>query len=207
MRTTGGTADTGMTDTIGFEEAKSVNANVTNSLVDNSVHQFAWYRSKDEYGGASVTQVNNICCLGYEDIYGHKYDMMDNIDLPNDNGNQGKWRIRMPDGTFRMVKGSTYNQLWIEAVAHGKYMDVIPVGNVSGSSSTYYGDEYWVSTSNSRVVYRGGYYANASNGVSNTSADCYASYVNANVGSRLAFRGKIVKAQSVAAYKAIREVA
>ena len=28
-----------------------------------------------------------------------------------------------------------------------------------------------------------------------------------NVGSRLAFRGKIVRAQSVAAYKAIREVA
>ncbi|EYA93595.1 hypothetical protein M135_5216 [Bacteroides fragilis str. S36L5] len=34
-----------------------------------------------------------------------------------------------------------------------------------------------------------------------------ASYTNAYVGSRLAFRGKIVRAQSVAAYKAIREVA
>jgi len=34
-----------------------------------------------------------------------------------------------------------------------------------------------------------------------------ASNTNANVGSRLAFRGKIVRAQSVAAYKAIREVA
>ena len=27
-----------------------------------------------------VTQVNNICCLGYEDIFGHKYEMMDNVD-------------------------------------------------------------------------------------------------------------------------------
>ena len=34
-----------------------------------------------------------------------------------------------------------------------------------------------------------------------------ASYTNAYIGSRLAFRGKIVRAQSVAAYKAIREVA
>ena len=34
-----------------------------------------------------------------------------------------------------------------------------------------------------------------------------ASNAFANVGSRLAFRGKIVRAQSVAAYKAIREVA
>ena len=33
------------------------------------------------------------------------------------------------------------------------------------------------------------------------------SYASAYVGSRLAFRGKIVRAQSVAAYKAIREVA
>ena len=40
--------------------------------------------------------------------------------------------------------------------------------------------------------------ADASNDASSTSA---------SVGSRLAFRGKIVRAQSVAAYKAIREVA
>lgn len=33
------------------------------------------------------------------------------------------------------------------------------------------------------------------------------SHTNANIGSRLAFRGKIVRAQSVVAYKAIREVA
>lgn len=133
--------------------------------------------------------------------------MMDNVDLPNDNGNQGKWRIRMPDGTFRMVKGSTYNGMWIEAVAHGKYMDVIPVGNVSGSSSTYYSDIYWVSTSSSRVVYRGNSYAYAGGGVSYAHANSVASFANASVGSRLAFRGKIVKAQSVATYKAIVEVA
>ena len=113
----------------------------------------------------------------------------------------------MPDGTFRMVKGSTYNGMWIEAVAHGKYMDVIPVGNVSGSSSTYYGDIYWVSTSISRVVYRGYSYASASGGVSYANAYNDASDADAGVGSRLAFRGKIVKAQSVATYKAIVEVA
>ena len=27
-----------------------------------------------------MVQVNNICCLGYEDIYGNKYDMMDGVD-------------------------------------------------------------------------------------------------------------------------------
>ena len=206
-RTTGGTASRGMQDTVGYEEAKGINPNVTNSLVDNLVHQYAWYVEKDEYGAAKVTQVNNICCLGYEDIYGHKYDMMDRVDIPNTSGNVGKWRIWMPDGTIMMVKGTTNGDSWITAVAHGKWMAVVPVGAVSGSSSTYYSDKYWFSSASGRVVYRGCSYAYAGGGVSYASANSGASYANAYVGSRLAFRGKIVRAQSVAAYKAIVEVA
>lgn len=206
-RTTGGTASRGMQDTVGYEEAKGINPNVTNSLVDNLVHQYAWYVEKDEYGAAKVTQVNNICCLGYEDIYGHKYDMMDRVDIPNTSGNVGKWRIWMPDGTIMMVKGTTNGDSWITAVAHGKWMAVVPVGAVSGSSSTYYSDKYWFSSASSRVVYRGCNYASANGGVSNAIAYYDASSAYAYVGSRLAFRGKIVRAQSVAAYKAIVEVA
>ena len=206
-RTTGGTASRGMQDTVGYEEAKGINPNVTNSLVDNLVHQYAWYVEKDEYGAAKVTQVNNICCLGYEDIYGHKYDMMDRVDIPNTSGNVGKWRIWMPDGTIMMVKGTTNGDSWITAVAHGKWMAVVPVGAVSGSSSTYYSDKYWFSSASGRVVYRGCYNASANGGVSSAVAGNDASYANASVGSRLAFRGKIVMAQSVAAYKAIVEVA
>lgn len=206
-RTTGGTASRGMQDTVGYEEAKGINPNVTNSLVDNLVHQYAWYVEKDEYGAAKVTQVNNICSLGYEDIYGHKYDMMDRVDIPNTSGNVGKWRIWMPDGTIMMVKGTTNGDSWITAVAHGKWMAVVPVGAVSGSSSTYYSDKYWFSSASGRVVYRGCYYAYAYGGVSSACASSGASYADAGVGSRLAFRGKIVMAQSVAAYKAIVEVA
>ena len=206
-RTTGGTASRGMQDTVGYEEAKGINPNVTNSLVENLVHQYAWYVEKDEYGAAKVTQVNNICCLGYEDIYGHKYDMMDRVDIPNTSGNVGKWRIWMPDGTIMMVKGTTNGDSWITAVAHGKWMAVVPVGAVSGSSSTYYSDKYWFSSASGRVVYRGCNYANANGGVSNANANSDASYAGTSVGSRLAFRGKIVRAQSVAAYKAIVEVA
>ena len=165
-RTTGGTASRGMQDTVGYEEAKGINPNVTNSLVENLVHQYAWYVEKDEYGAAKVTQVNNICCLGYEDIYGHKYDMMDRVDIPNTSGNVGKWRIWMPDGTIMMVKGTTNGDSWITAVAHGKWMAVVPVGAVSGSSSTYYSDKYWFSSASGRVVYRGYSYAYANGGVS-----------------------------------------
>ena len=207
MRTTGGTMSRGMQDTIGYEGAKAINPNVTNSLVDeNRVHQYAWYVDKDEYGAAKVTQVNNICCLGYEDIYGHKYDMMDGVDLPNTSGNEGKWRIWMPDGSTIMIKGSTSSG-WITAVAHGKLMAIVPAGAMQGSSSTYYSDYYWISTATCRVVYRGYNNANANGGVSNANANNDASNANANVGSRLAFRGKLVRAQSVAAYKALSEAA
>ena len=186
MRTTGGTMSRGMQDTIGYEGAKTINPNVTNSLVDeNRVHQYAWYVDKDEYGAAKVTQVNNICCLGYEDIYGHKYEMMDGVDLPNTSGNEGKWRIWMPDGSTIMIKGTTNSGNWITAVAHGRLMAVVPVGSMNGSSSTYYSDMYWISTATGRVVYRGYNNANANGGVSNANANNDASNANANVGSRL----------------------
>ena len=196
----------GMTDTIGYKAAKAINANVTNSLVDNLVNQYAWYKVNGEYGAVDVKQVNNTCCLGYEDIFGNKYDMMDNVDLPNDSGNVGKWRIWMPDGTTRMVKGTT-NSTWVASVYHGKYMDVVPVGNVGGSSSTYYSDYYGISTAASRVVYRGCSYAGASGGVVGAYAYIDVAYAYAYVGSRLVFHGQIVWAQSVSAFKSISEVA
>ena len=206
-RVTGGTAGHGMTDTIGYEEASKINPNVTNSMIDNLVHQYAWYKGEDDYGEASVTQVNNTSCLGYEDIFGNKYDMMDWVDLPNDSGNSGKWRIWLPDGTQVMIKGMTSNDWWITAVAHGKYMAVVPVGSVNGSSSTHYCDKYWISTSAGRVVYRGYNNASAGGGVSSANANSGASCTSTYVGSRLAFRGKIVRAESVAAYKSAIEIA
>ncbi|UVR73690.1 hypothetical protein NXX35_23440 [Bacteroides xylanisolvens] len=106
-----------------------------------------------------------------------------------------------------MVKGGTSSGVWITAVAHGKYMDVVPVGSVSGSSSTHYCDMYYISTAASRVVYRGYINANANGGVSVAYAFNDASYTFANIGSRLAFRGRLVKAASVAAFKSISEVA
>ena len=207
-RITGGTAGYGMQDTIGYDEAYKINNKITNSLVDNNqIHQYAWYRGQDEYGSPTVTQVNNISCLGYEDIYGHKYDMMDGVDLPNDSGNSGKWRIWMPDGSIRFVKGKTSSDQWIVGVAHGKYMDMVPVGSANGSSSTYYCDKYYISTAACRVVFRGCSYAYAYGGVSYAYAGSDASYSCSSIGSRLAFRGRIVKAESVEAYKALSEKA
>ena len=57
------------------------------------------------------------------------------------------------------------------------------------------------------MVYRGNNHAYANGGVSCAYAFSDASSSHAYVGSRLAFRGKIVVAESVAAYKAAVEVA
>lgn len=197
----------GMQDTVGYEYAKAINPNVTNSMIENLVHQYAWFVDTDSFGTKTVTQVNNICCLGYVNTYGHKYEMMDGVDLPNDSGNAGKWRIWMPDGTTRYIKGTTSSGLWITGVWHGLYMDMVPTGTFMGSSSTYYTDIYYISTGVGRVVYRGYNHASAYGGVSCAYASHGASNAHTYVGSRLAFRGNLVKAQSVAAYKAMTEVA
>ena len=84
---------------------------------------------------------------------------------------------------------------------------MVPVGSVSGSSSTHYCDMYYISTAASRVVYRGNYYANPNGGVSMSNAYNDFSHAYTYVGSRLAFRGRLVKAASVAAFKSISEVA
>ena len=197
----------GMQDTVGYEYAKAINPNVTNALVENLVHQYAWFIDTDTFGAKTVTQVNNICCLGYVNLYGHKYEMMDWVDVPNDTNNVGKWRIWMPDGSVRYVKGMTASGYWITGVAHGLYMDMTPVGSFNGSSSTYYTDIYYFSSAIGRVVYRGASSAHAYGGVSYAYASSGASYAHTYVGSRLAFRGLIVKAQSVAAFKALSEAA
>jgi hypothetical protein len=165
QRITGSTAVVGMTDTEN-PDAKT---------------EYAWY-----YSNGAYVQINSSNCLGYEDWFGDKWEMMDNDSLPNNANNlYYKHLITMPDGTQRKVKGCTHG-LWVTAVAHGKYMDVVPVGTISGSESTYYGDYYDISGGSSRVVYRSCYNAYTYGGVSYMGANNDATSTNANIGSRLA---------------------
>jgi len=205
-RRTGGTASRGMRDTVGYDEAYAIDQSIAKDLIDNVTHPHGWYIDTDAYGRKTVVQVNNTCCVSYEDIFGHKYDMMDMVDQPNSSGNMGKFRIFMPDGTIRWVKGNTIYG-WITAVAHGLYMDMVPVGILTGSNTTYYTDFYEYGGSAGRVVCRGYSYAYAGGGVAYAFTVYGPTSAYSSVGSRLAFRGKIVKAQSVAAYKALEEVA
>lgn len=196
-RKTGGTAILGMKDTL------NTDGNTVGGYEGNGL---AFYKTEGDDGQVTYTRINNINCLGYEDIYGNKYDMMDNVAVNVDQVD-AKWVITEPDGSIRKVKAATYSGVYIGAVAHGKYMDVIPVGSATGSATTFYCDYYWYSASKGRVVYRGYYEAFSNGGVSNAYAVSDASDSYTSVGSRLAFRGKIVKAQSVSAFKALIEIA
>lgn len=197
-RTTGQTAKLGMNDTV------NTNGDIVGGVGSSGT---AFYLTVDELGQKKYTIISCTNCLGYENIYGHKYDMMDCVDVPNSSGKAYRWRYRMPDGTERWVNGSSNSGRWITGVSHGLYMDLVPVGNMNGSSSTHYCDTFYISGSTDRVVYRGNGYANANGGVSYADANYDSSNSNTNAGSRLAFRGKIVKAKSVEAFKAIIEKA
>ena len=163
----------------------------------------SWYWSDDEV--PVLTSCGSVNALGYQNLFGDKTECMDGVAV-NVGQVDGKYVIDMPDGTQRKVKSKTTSGEYIRAVAHGKYMDVIAVAASAGTSTTYYCDINYYTASVGRVVYRSYYYANAYGGVSYAYANSDASYSNAALGSRLAFRGTLVKAASVVAYKAATEV-
>ena len=149
--------------------------------------------------------IGSVNSLGYQNLFGDKYEMLDKVNV-NVGQVDGKWVIEMPDGSQRKVKGGTTSGIWIKSVVHGKYMDLIPAGSQGDTSTTFYCDYYYYAAAAGRVVYRSFSNAYASGGVSYADASNDASGTNASVGSRLAFRGKLVKAASVEAYKAAVEI-
>ena len=163
----------------------------------------SWYWSDAET--PVLTSCGSVNALGYQNLFGDKTECMDGVAV-NVGQVDGKYVIDMPDGTQRKVKSKTTSGEYIKAVAHGKYMDVIAVAASAGTSTTYYCDINYYTASVARVVCRSISYANPSGGVSCASASSDAAHSYATLGSRLAFRGTLVKAASVAAFKAATEV-
>jgi hypothetical protein len=173
----------------------------------NNATEYAWYAATNELGQTVYVQINNVNCLGYENWYGSKLELMAKVSIPNATATEySKWNIVMPDGSVRKVKAGTVNG-YITGVVHQKYMDVIGAFATAGSETTYYSDEFTSSTSANRVVFRSSAYANAIGGVLYMFAEGTSTYLSVESGSRLAFRGKIVKAASVAAYRALSAIA
>lgn len=202
-RATGASNATGMQDTT---------ANADGSWYKQTLSSDgSYYPSGNAYvlkneGDETRTAINSPVALGYENWYGNKAEWMDNVGFCT-NAVDYKWDIGLPDGTTREVQGAKYsgNHFYPKCVIHGRYMDTM-VALSGGSTSTYYHDSTYQNATKGRVVYRSYSFANSAGGVSFAGAGYDSSHTSTSIGSRLAFRGKIVVAQSVAAYKAIVEI-
>ena len=195
QRNIGTTALLGMQDTISYNS-------------DGGAHQTsnAWYVRPNEDGKNVYSLIYNTNCMGYENLYGDKYEWLSGVSLPNTNTQeQYKLLIEMPDGSTRKVKSGTVSG-YCTGMYHQKYMDIVGVHSQKGSSTTYYCDEFNVSNAANRVVCRSYYYSYAYGGVSFAYCGYDSSSTYTYIGSRLAFRGEIEEAESVTAFKAIKAI-
>lgn len=195
QRNIGTTALLGMQDTISYNS-------------DGGAHQTsnAWYVRPNEDGKNVYSLIYNTNCMGYENLYGDKYEWLSGVSLPNTNTQeQYKLLIEMPDGSTRKVKSGTVSG-YCTGMYHQKYMDIVGVHSQKGSSTTYYCDEFNVSNAANRVVCRSYDYSDAGGGVSYAYCGYDSSSSFSYIGSRLAFRGEIEEAESVTAFKAIKAI-
>lgn len=183
QRNIGTTALLGMQDTISYNS-------------DGGAHQTsnAWYVRPNEDGKNVYSLIYNTNCMGYENLYGDKYEWLSGVSLPNTNTQeQYKLLIEMPDGSTRKVKSGTVSG-YCTGMYHQKYMDIVGVHSQKGSSTTYYCDEFNVSNAANRVVCRSSSYSGAFGGVSYANCGNDSSSTNTNIGSRLGINQKEIMA-------------
>ena len=195
QRNIGTTALLGMQDTISYNS-------------DGGAHQTsnAWYVRPNEDGNNVYSLIYNTNCMGYENLYGDKYEWLSGVSLPNTNAQeQYKLLIEMPDGSTRKVKSGTVTG-YCTGMYHQKYMDIVGVHSQKGSSTTYYCDEFNVSNAANRVVCRSYGSSYAYGGVSCAYCGVDSSSTSTYIGSRLAFRGEIEEAESVSAFKSVKAI-
>lgn len=183
QRNIGTTALLGMQDTISYNS-------------DGGAHQTynAWYVRPNEDGKNVYSLIYNTNCMGYENLYGDKYEWLSGVSLPNTNTQeQYKLLIEMPDGSTRKVKSGTVSG-YCTGMYHQKYMDIVGVHSQKGSSTTYYCDEFNVSNAANRVVCRSSNYSVAVGGVSYANCGYDSSSTSAGIGSRLGINQKEIMA-------------
>jgi len=187
QKVTGLTNALGMRDTVSYYKEKGG----SNPQAEGA------YRDGVNYQSVNV--------LGYENFQGNKAEWLQYVTV-NKTAADGRWFITMPDGTERIVQGITvYNaDIYPTHMVWGRYMDLI-AAKEGGSTSSHWFDRFYVGTGLSRVVYRSNYSASALGGVSYAYAGHDSSSTYAFIGVRLAFRGIIRWAGSVAAFKAINQ--
>ena len=122
---------------------------------------------------------------GLENWWGNKNEWVEGIVV-----NNRVWSITEDDGSVRTVQACTVSG-YISKIAVGEHLDVI-CKTASGSETTGFCDNYYQSSSNSRVVLRSNYNSYTHGGVAYAGAGSDSSGSYSDYGSRLAFRGEYV---------------
>ena len=146
--------------------------------------------------------------MGLEDWWGSASEWMDFVavnvssysayyknkcEVPTGSVADRTWKIRMPDGSDRAIKGDpSTNSGEIVRLRWGRYCDVVPSKlHTNTNYNQYYCDQQDLANSTGRVVLRSGYSSNASYGFVYVFPNYASSYSSSVSGSRLAFRGVI----------------
>lgn len=140
---------------------------------------------------------NSINFWGLENWWGNKYEWVEGIEF-----NSGVATITDSEGNTRTVQAYGITG-YPKKMVIGEHFDLI--GKERGASDTTgYCDYYYLNIlDTSRVVRRSYYSSNTSGGVAYSYAGDAASHSQTAIGSRLAFIGDLVEAESVSAFKAI----
>ena len=137
---------------------------------------------------------------GLENWWGNKAEWIDNVVV-----DAYEWKITEPDGTVRTPGKAYTSNRFISKMMFGDCCDLIPTA-ASGSETTGFCDYYYGSSSSACVVRRSLYSANALGGVACVYANLDSSFTDSYYGSRLAFRGQCVEAESVATFKSLTAI-
>lgn len=134
--------------------------------------------------------------LGLEGVFGGINEWVQGVSISNN-----IWTITDHDGNIRNIT-TCNNSGWIKNIAaeNGVYFDIVPT-NIGGSETTCYSDYYDKGSGGTLSFMRSYYSAGPYGGVA--SAYCTSAHSSAFFGSRLAFRGKIVKALSISLFETL----
>lgn len=148
--------------------------------------------------------------LGLEDCYYGKWEFIQGVNVLSgkwivyDGGSfpdkdvadletAGAYNIRIAGNAVCNASASGFG--WIKKISHGRHGDVVPI-ETGGSDSTYYSGLYWYDTGNRIVLRSGSSYYGPQCGIFTSFANNNSSKSGKNIGSRLAFYGKIIVVSS-----------
>ena len=137
---------------------------------------------------------------GLENWWGNKYEWIDNVVVDS-----YVWKVTEPDGTVRTPGKAGSVSTYITKMLFGDQCDLIPLES-KGTETTGFCDYGYTTSSSARVVQRSSNSAYSSGGVAFVNAYDVSSVTSSSYGSRLAFRGQCVEAESVATFKSLTAI-